>query len=192
MIERCAECLTRWCCREEELKDEYLRAKIQYGIQSTLEFLYKFVFLFVIAVLLDRCMDFTIFIGLFFLLRFYAGGHHSKTSIGCLLSMILIELTALGGMTIEIPVKVQMAGFLMAGVILVWLAPCDTPNNPIVDPQNREIKRWGTILCVLTYFILMILWSHNRNVFFMAGVLEAISVSIGKWNVDRIRNSYFR
>lgn len=180
MIERCAEYLTRWCCGEEELKDEYYKAKIQYGIQSTLEFVYKFIILLIIAVLLDRLVDFILFIGLFFLLRFYAGGHHSSTSIGCLLDMIIVEMIALWGMSVSIPIEIQIAGFLTAGVLMAWFAPCDTPNNPITSPHNRKVKKYGTILCVAVFFLLMIIWKNNRNVFFMAGILEALSVLLGK------------
>lgn len=180
MIGKCAELLTIWRCREEELEDVYYRAKMQYGIQSKLKFIFKFAVLLLVAAVMKQLKDFALFVFFLFLLRSYAGGHHGRTRVGRLYGMVVAEMAALWGMRLEVPLTVQVAAFLAAGMVLVWCAPCDSHKNPIIEPEVKRLKKSGTLLCVASYFILTLFWQGAHNVFLMSVAVETVSVLIEK------------
>lgn len=130
--------ITNCCiCSQGDTDLEYV--SVIYGMELFLETIWKTIALLLIGYATGNLTELIISICSFSILRFYAGGLHMKTSIGCFLFMVMVGLLPVYlGKVISLPLSIGLLILAVCYFIIRKYAPCATKNNPITD---KEIRR---------------------------------------------------
>lgn len=157
MCHKLAECIIVWCEKIYEL-DEYGHVKAVYGMEVFLENLWKLAGLLVIGNMVENKAQFFVSIISFSLLRIFAGGKHSKSSVICFLFMVSIGLFPvyiIKQMIIPIPMSILLF-LIMLALVLVY-APC---TSYVI--HNAEERKVQASVLVVVYLIIFIIISDLR------------------------------
>lgn len=128
-----SEKLARYVIDTGTIEKEFY-AVYQYGFQIGLEMLSCFIVCFGIAIYLHMIPEFTIFTGIFMLLRSYAGGVHLNSFRACFICSVVVQTLAL---LIDSKYKFEVTNawiIIVMCVALIWKV---TP----VESINRELER---------------------------------------------------
>ena len=135
----------------EETKDG--EEILEYGMQLSVEAVFKTVVMMLLTLAIGRLKDYLIFLVVFTLIRGDAGGKHCMTNLGCTSSMVLITAASLFLPVGNLPVWVYLtAGAGCLGVCLKW-APSTSLINPITDPKIRKRKKLRSIGLILFWCV---------------------------------------
>lgn len=143
-----------WC--DEDATEEEIEI-LTYGFDLVFESAYKFILLITIAFLTNMVFETVIVIGSFCTLRYFAGGFHCKTSIGCTCFVFAVWLLGLGAGFMRFHIAGIIVMLLMSVLITIWLAPCTTNNNPIKDIYTVKRKHTGAVITVCILSIVSII-----------------------------------
>ena len=139
--------IANWCKKNGDVSEEDYPI-ILYGIQLCLNTSLKVLGILLIGALLHHFATVLISMAVFCSMRYWTGGWHSKSHLGCFCAMLvpcicpvlLLELDwgwmpwALGCMLIYSVYKI------------LRYAPCNSKVNPIENPQILKRKRIGSII----------------------------------------------
>ena len=145
--------ISTWCFKSNDSMDDKNRAAITYGIE-----------LFLDGILNARGnAALSPSIGCFSLLRFYAGGLHMQTSLGCFLSMLFVGLSAIlcAKTGVVLPIYIFIILTALEFLVVSRYAPHFTANNPIYDGKIIKHKNTFAKLVILIYGLLIIFLPQN-------------------------------
>lgn len=139
--------LALWCLRNDGI-DESQYPIVIYGIELFLNTTLKVVGILAIGAVLGMFPEVFLAMAVFCGMRYWTGGYHCKTHIGCFSVMLLVCLTAAFASRIDIEGAV-IVRFLMI-CHSVWMiyryAPRNSEKNPITDEKILRRKRKGSFL----------------------------------------------
>lgn len=135
--------------------------EIRYGLESLYITITKTIVICILAYLLNIFKEFIYLFLLYGLLRSFAHGLHTKTSLQCwiysIVTFILFPyLIRISTFDIYFKILISIATF----VLLSKYSPADTEKKPIINKKKRVIFKIITILISLTY-IIFILFSKD-------------------------------
>ena len=168
--------------------DDDEREILEYGMDILLKKILFIVGAIIIAVLMKSIKEGLMFIILFSILRQNAGGVHMNSQIKCAVSSALIYIASIILINLAIEFfAVYMVLFCSAFVgtiILLMLAPVDTPNKRINQMQKEKnslkVKFILLGLYVILLFSFLIDFQPLCCVIVVVVVIETILVTIGK------------
>lgn len=170
--------LTNWCCCGKT--DTLYLAAIEYGLELLIETLWKLAALLSLGMLVGKLREIVMTLCVFCGLRFWIGGKHRKTSIGCFGTMVLVCLIAVWGAEYMclLPEMVKFAVLLLCNLIVLAFSPYPSEVNPITDETVIERKRWGGIITSIGITIIVLLQFNSvvQWILLLAFFLEAISI----------------
>lgn len=127
------------CCVYREDMEMAEKESVMYGIELFLETIWKSIALLIIGFITGNMLELIISVCSYSVLRYYAGGKHMKTSIGCFSFMVLVGLLpAYLAKTIHLSYITGIILLLFCYFIVRKYAPCATQNNPITDKEIRQ------------------------------------------------------
>ena len=139
-----------WCKKTGAASDENYPI-VLYGIQVILNTSLKLLGIFLTGVLLQRLPAVLLSTTVFCSMRYWTGGWHSESHIGCFCTMLIpcvgpSLLTVISGEGIP-----WVLGFMAVYSIYKVLryAPCNSKVNPIEDVKILKLKRIGGIAEVI-------------------------------------------
>lgn len=139
-----------WCKKNGAASDENYPI-VLYGIQVILNTSLKLLGIFLTGVLLQRLPAVLLSTTVFCSMRYWTGGWHSESHIGCFCTMLIpcvgpSLLTVISGEGIP-----WVLGFMAVYSIYKVLryAPCNSKVNPIEDVKILKLKRIGGIAEVI-------------------------------------------
>lgn len=136
-----------WCLRNEGI-DESQYPIVIYGIELFLNTTLKVMGILVIGAILGIFAEVLLAMAVFCGMRYWTGGYHCKTHMGCFSVMTLVCLVAAFASKINFEGEV-IAQFLMI-CHSVWMiyryAPRNSEKNPITDEKILRRKRKGSFL----------------------------------------------
>lgn len=155
--------ISTWCFKSNDSMDDKNRAAITYGIELFLDRILKFIGIMLIAIVIGEIPGMIIAIGCFSLLRFYAGGLHMQTSLGCFLSMLFVGLSAIlcAKTGVVLPIYIFIILTALEFLVVSRYAPHFTANNPIYDGKIIKHKNTFAKLVILIYGLLIIFLPQN-------------------------------
>ncbi|MCX7709295.1 MAG: accessory gene regulator B family protein [Clostridia bacterium] len=138
--------------------DNNTREVLEYGLYILFSEMVKMLVFIVIAVILN-ILQYALFSLLCYaLLRIFAGGIHSKTWIGCLISSSTIFF-----LTVYLSLMIPFSGlylhilqtciYLLCMAILLKYAPSDHENKPIASTKQRKRLKKISLLIFNAIFI---------------------------------------
>ncbi len=159
---------------------DYIKIEeIKYGLEGLYMAITKFIAVLTIAFIFDIVKEFIIFFLLYNVIRFFAFGVHAKkTSICCIMSIILFVCLPLlmNSLILHVAVKIVVGLFCLLSMILY--APADTYQRPILSANKRNNLKFVSIAITAIYLIISVyntspFWS---SVFLLAIFLESILI----------------
>ncbi|MDK2807426.1 MAG: accessory regulator [Clostridiales bacterium] len=159
MLSRISKKIAGWCYAGTPQGDIEITA---YGIEILLDTLTKLTALVILAALFGYLREMLIVLIVFSSLRYFAGGFHMHSGIGCFLSMAFIfgvtfavEKLALFS-ALVLPPYVLALLLLVAILLVFFYAPFATKNNPITDEVILKRKKLGSF--VLSVILSAFIW----------------------------------
>lgn len=165
MTKTLSKLITNWCCTNAQ-SDTY--DITMYGIQIILDTLIKLIGLALIAFFTGTITEFLAVVFVFSTLRYFAGGLHMKSSIGCFLSMVFIWALTVISIRAASYFSLTFSPLILGGLLLLLFAlvflysPVPSRNNPVTDTNILQKKKIYSL--VLTYIFSIIIWFAPGNI----------------------------
>ena len=164
--------------KNSNVQDENI-VVLEYGLSKILMFLEDAVFTLVLGCLLGVIVESIIFQILFMLLRMCAGGFHFESKRKCQIFSALVTVVSLLGIRFfpdNLNAAVVVA--LLAGIVIVVLAPVEAINKPLSD-MERNIYHKRTVIIVIAAGLVLVLDLMFGNYIFCKPIMVGIfAVSI--------------
>lgn len=150
--------IANWCKKNGALSEEDYPI-ILYGIQVLLNSSLKLSGILVIAIVLHCFWTVLISVAVFCSMRYWTGGWHSKTHLGCFCTMMIPCLVPSLLMNLDGEwVAWMLGGMMIYSIYRVFrYAPCNSKVNPIEDIQCLRRKRIGSIIEIVGLSIGMLI-----------------------------------
>lgn len=139
--------IVNWCKKEGAISEEDY-AVIFYGVQVLLNTLLKMSGILLVGLLLHHFWTVLVSMTVFCSMRYWTGGWHSKSHLGCFCTMLIscVVPSLLMGVNGEW-VEWSLRGIMVYSVYRVFrYAPCNSKVNPIEDPKCLHRKKIGSMI----------------------------------------------
>jgi len=149
--------IAKWCIKNSDLKNEQLGI-IQFGIEVFMDSFFKIAGLIILGALFGFLGKVIIVLIVFCTIRYFAGGMHCESHIGCFLSMAMICIAAISLSMISHYLPAWLIGviLILAFINTLRYAPVISWKNPINDQKIIDFKKKGSLLCILIVSIFII------------------------------------
>lgn len=151
-----------------------------YGLETLYILVTKTIIVIIVSLFFNITKEMLIFILLYSILRFYAGGIHLSSSIGCtILSTIVLLFFPImcKNIIITMPYKLIIDGLSI--YLVAMYSPADTVKKPIINDKHRNKLRLTSYLFYLIWLIFSIFIKNNfySNLFTLSMLLEGVLIS---------------
>ncbi len=169
-----------WCRGILEMEESEYHI-VEYGIELMLNTTWKLAGLFLIGLAIGHLQEVVVAMAVFGSVRYFAGGFHSDTDLGCFGAMLFICLCPIPLCGVE-----GMAAYIISTVLVIYslyeivcYAPCISKVNPIRNPEILRNKRRGSLIVSVLYavFVLVCIDVRWRWLVTIPLFLEAFSIS---------------
>lgn len=179
--------LLKSIAQSHEMDEEEFEV-LAYGMEILLQKIFFFIGAIIISVIMGALVEGIVFMLLFAILRQNAGGIHMKSKIACAISsagifvvaLILINLATRYAVVYNVLLCLSGVGI----IILLALAPVDTPNKRMMEEQKKKNSlKVKFVLLVLYLFLFAFTFLGLKqicSVIVVIVVVEAILVAVGK------------
>lgn len=154
-----------------------------YGIEILLDTISKIALLLIVSVLIGYFKEMIFVLLTFSSLRFFAGGFHMKTSVGCFLSMVFLFVFSIATNKLFHFYNIEISSDILTLLLLLLIgsvflyAPSDTKNNPISDIYILQKKKISSIvLAVILSFIIYHLPNDIRLWVLVPFICEVVTI----------------
>lgn len=136
-----------WCLRNEEINESQYPIVI-YGIELFLNTTLKVMGILAIGAVLGIFAEVLLAMATFCGMRYWTGGYHCKTHMGCFSVMTLVCLVAVfvSKINFEGAVIVQCLMICHSAWMIFRYAPRNSEKNPIIDGKILRRKRKGSFI----------------------------------------------
>lgn len=179
--------LLRSVAQSHEMDEEELEV-IAYGMEILLQKIFFFIGAIIISLAMRALVQGIAFMVLFAILRQNAGGVHMNSKISCAASSAAIFITSL--FLINLATKYSEAYIVLLClsvfgiIILLAIAPVDTPNKRVTEIQKKKNSLKVKIILLGLYVILFVSsfveFKLLCSVIVVTVVIESILVMVGK------------
>lgn len=155
--------IANWCKKNGAVSEEDYPI-VLYGIQVSLNSSLKLSGILLIGILLHHFWTVFISMTVFCSMRYWTGGWHSKSHLGCFCTMLIpcLAPSLLMGLDGECAVWI-LSGMMIYSVYRVLrYAPCNSKVNPIEDTKYLRRKRIGSIIEIVGLLIAMLIYSDTE------------------------------
>jgi accessory gene regulator B len=148
-----------------------------YGLQQGLIMIANILTTLFIGFLFGMLWQSIVFMIAYFPLRSFAGGYHAKTQLRCyILSIILTSIVLLVIKFIPWTNFMIWSLALIAGIIILILAPVEDSNKSLDEMEVRVYKKW-TVIILLIELVFIVLIATIVNLY-EVGICIAISLLV--------------
>lgn len=160
---------------------------INYGLMIFVSTIFKLSVIMLIAAFLGILKPVLVAFFAFGILRTFAGGMHAKTSLQCLISMILIYLAIVYGATyIPINTFYKSVLFLIGFILIFFYAPADTAEKPILNEKQKKILRFCALITITLLYITSLLTPETlSNTITFAAFMECITITPAAYYITK-------
>lgn len=138
--------IANWCKKNGAVSEEDYPI-VLYGIQVSLNSSVKLSGILLIGILLHHFWTVLISMAVFCSMRYWTGGWHSKSHLGCFCAMLIPCLipSFLMGFGEEWAAWILSGMTIYSAYKVLRYAPCNSKINPIEDPRYLRHKRIGSV-----------------------------------------------
>lgn len=183
MVKSVAKKIAGWSCKDSEIVTEEYEV-ILYGIEVFLETILKSVLLICIGICLHQVKEVFIVLFSFCAVRIHAGGVHAKSSLGCTVFMIMVEI---GGVVLNKYVKMSDFTYLLLAILcnmLIYLyAPNGSKSCELLDDLQKKRKKRSALFTANILFLVAHFLKIQKLVFIPI-FMEAVSLLFYEWRKE--------
>lgn len=153
---------------------------IEYGLNLFLSTIIKFSIVLLLALLLGITKYMLICIISFGAIRHFAGGIHSKTSFGCLISMMCIYFSVIyTSFFISLNLKFIVIAFVLGIILIILFAPADVAEKPIISiRQRRQLKFCSVLMSLIMLTAIFIIKDQQiRTIIALSYMTECLTIT---------------
>lgn len=149
---------------------------IEYGLNLVFDNILKLILLQLLGFLINKEFETLLILTVFCLYRSQAGGWHSKTNVGCALSMFSIWLLSLiANYFPVIPLFYMWLIYFIAFILTVIYAP-KSINIKYFSKHTIIKKKLICTVILFSYATISIIFHNVRNIIILPVILEATSL----------------
>lgn len=169
-----------------------------YGIQILLEKIISYFIIFLLAAILNRFLEISLFILSFSLLRKYSGGIHCKRFKTCLIASSAVSISGVALFPlVEKRILLYQGGLIMSIIFIIIIGAINNPNIDWSVCEYRKAKRLSrlTVLLEVSVLLLMMLLNFPLKIRFYISygiVVCAISMLLEIRKKGGIANENYR
>lgn len=183
--------IANWCKKNGAVSDEDYPV-VLYGIQLFFNTSLKILGILLIGTLLHCLTAVLISIAVFCSMRYWTGGWHSHSHLGCFFGMLTVcvgpaLLSKFDGKWIP---WAMLCMLIYSVYAVVRYAPCNSEINPIDDLKILKVKRIGSIVELAGLSIVFIFWGSTEFKMLIIIPLFADALLLNSW--EKIWNRYGR
>lgn len=172
--------IINWCGKYYVMDDAESNV-VEYGVQLMLNTSIKIIIILLVGVVLGYLKEVVVSMWVFGCIRYFAGGYHCKTDIGCLGVMLAISLSPMLFFDIEERISWWIWSFIIVYSMYqtVRYAPRNSKVNPIYDMQILSRKRKGSVI-VVGIAIMVICFNSQNALCWLVAIpmfVEAVAIS---------------
>lgn len=178
--------------------DEERAEVIRYGFELIIGEVPKFILMVILAIMCGVFKYFiisTLIIGVY---RFFSGGLHLRTHIGCFLTT---TITYFGNIYISnsIEFENEIVKYIVAVLIYIFAvsmiylyAPADTDSVPILRKDERKKKKIWSIAIVSIWICISIIINDRvvSNMFLIGVFLQTITITKASYKLFNVKLGY--
>ena len=181
MNQRIADKITSWSLGPEYSVDSDKFQIVSYGILLMIETVYKILILMILGEKIGACLETVAFLIGFCGLRKFAGGLHMKTSLGCMMSVVVLWSLSIVCSMYCIPYPLYVIISLLTFILVGIYAPCSTLNNPIKSKELRKRKKvyalaYAVTLTIVAYILGNLGYRSVKTVLIVSMTLEGLTI----------------
>lgn len=183
MVKSVAKKIAGWSCKDSEIITEEYEV-ILYGIEVFLETILKSVLLICIGLCLHQVKEVFIIVCSFCAVRIHAGGVHARSSLGCTVFMIMVEI---GSVVLNKYVKMSDFTYLLLAILcnmLIYLyAPNGSKSCELFDDLQKK-RKMQFALCTANILFLVAYFLEIQKLIFIPIFIEAVSLLFYEWRKE--------
>ena len=180
MLKRISKKIAGWCYAKTHCGDIEV---IAYGVEIILDTLTKLIALILLSILIGYPKEMVMVLITFSSLRFFAGGFHMHSGIGCFLSMVFIfglsfavEKLVIFYDIVITPDALALLLLILVGFVFLY-APRPTKNNPITDTRILQRKKiYSVALSGILCFIIWYMKGNNKLWILVPFICEIVTI----------------
>lgn len=139
----------------------------------------------IIAIMMNSVLECIVFIGLLKLLRGNMGGIHMGKWYECyIMSSIMVIFVMWSSAHIVVGAEILVIAYAISIIIIVILAPCVHPNNPIATEDIKKYRKkaviYGVGVMVITFVLKSVGYEKFVTICFYSVVLSVSMLCMGK------------
>ena len=175
-----------------KVNDKNQQEILAFGVQRFLEDITKILFITLISIVLGILKEISIIFLVTMLYKNFIGGAHAKTNILCTIATTIVCLFPIYfSKSIEFNdyiINILIVFTIMFSLyVIVFFAPADTKNIPIVNKKQRKILKLGAV--VVLSVVLVVFTNINDNYLFQ---IVLITINISNLNTTPLIYKAFR
>ncbi|RHV79666.1 hypothetical protein DXB01_06285 [Clostridium sp. OF10-22XD] len=165
-------------CEQDGVLKEEEEDIIRFGIESLINLVICLGILLCIGWIFGSLLSGIFFFAFFLPLRKFAGGYHSNTEVGCIISSIIILLLVFSTLFLgRWNIAVYLIISVLCNILFFFMVPVENKNK-LLDKLEKEVYRKKTWK-VLTYENLCVLFSYYMNLYFIIRITAMVYVTVG-------------
>lgn len=161
MYEKLYRKIALWSLEYEDYDQEEIEVVI-YGIGVIIENIVKCMILMFIGLILHQFIECLLILISFCGLRICSGGIHAKTSLGCTVFMITIEVSVLGiNQFIKIPNAAYILIIIISNILICLYAPNGCESCMLLDESAKRRKKRHALFLANIMFCIAIVFEQG-------------------------------
>lgn len=162
----------------------------KYGFQTGMELLTCMLISFFISFQLNMVVENIVFLGIFILLRSYAGGLHLENFISCFLCSSIVQTGVLVvAKYFQMPIYVSVLIILIMLPIIKLLEPVNNINRPLDAKEQQyfsgKLKLILEAIAILTILLSILRFTYYLSLIAITIMVDIISIISGKWKYQK-------
>lgn len=172
--------IAAWCIQNHPMDDAESHI-VAYGIELMLNTSLKVIAIFVIGAAMGYLREVAVAMAVFGGVRYFAGGYHCRTDLGCFSVMLFVCLCPIPFMRMDVDIARWIWGVIVIYSLyeIIRYAPRNSKVNPIYDSLILRKKRVGSIITSVVAVLLIAVYP-NDNVRWLVAMpvfVEAVTLS---------------
>lgn len=126
-----------------------------YGFEIVINSLISIILVLIIGLLKHDVLNALIYLVVYCSIRICAGGYHANNNFTCILIFVLAYMFSFVCVQIFTEPIVAFTIICMVFCVVCFLAPVDTPENPILPCERKVLKKKAIIRTVLVSILIL-------------------------------------
>lgn len=164
--------------------DESEREIYEYAVTMFEMYSVSFIIGIILSIVMHAPLSYWFFVVPFFLIRRNAGGYHASTQLRCYIYSSLIVALALFWCNFEFVYKAPITLVIsyISAIIIMLLAPQDTPNKPMSVEEKAKFGRLARIMVIVVQVVataMLFLYQKFAIAMFCSVIVSCMCLSMG-------------